>query len=346
MLIAKGIENAIFHWYSGNVSVLKNIVNSGFFFSINSAMIQSDNGKKIIAEIPKELVLTETDFPYLKKSNISEIHSYLSKLWNVSDSDTEKIINENIKIKKNKIKSRNIEFLKKIEFEDSCSNFYQEYYGKNLKKEHLEISLKMVENAGLIPRIASSWICGFSLDQIADNLKKSVHFIKRIIDTFTLGTGIPKIIQFGHAFEHYWSSRLPNCKVGGKKSEMDLIFHDKNEKVIGCAEVKLFNQKRNQITIYLDNENHTKSLRPSVEWCKKNNVRFFPLFFRMNKWKNDDGSIPNYCIIIDVNGKSTINLKKAILNENYKYEDDFIPEVFFSKKHQKNGIKKAINDES
>jgi TatD DNase family protein len=97
MLVKKGIENAIFHWYSGNISVLKNIINSGFFFSINSAMIQSSNGKKIITELPKELVLTETDFPYLNKSNISEIHSYLSKLWNVSESDAEKIIDENFK---------------------------------------------------------------------------------------------------------------------------------------------------------------------------------------------------------------------------------------------------------
>ena len=40
MLIEKGIENAIFHWYSGSLNVLRNIANSGFFFSINSAMIQ------------------------------------------------------------------------------------------------------------------------------------------------------------------------------------------------------------------------------------------------------------------------------------------------------------------
>jgi TatD DNase family protein len=97
MLIAKGIENAIFHWYSGSLNVLRSIVNSGFFFSINSAMIQSENGKKIIAEIPKELILTETDFPYIDNSNIAGIHAYLSNLWNIPIENVEQIIDSNLK---------------------------------------------------------------------------------------------------------------------------------------------------------------------------------------------------------------------------------------------------------
>ena len=104
MLIEKGIENAIFHWYSGPLSTLKSIVNSGFFFSINSVMIQSDNGKKIISEIPKELVLTETDFPFIINSNISDVHIFLSKLWNVTEAESEKIIADNFNRLLKKIK--------------------------------------------------------------------------------------------------------------------------------------------------------------------------------------------------------------------------------------------------
>ena len=105
MLTEKGIENAIFHWYSGSLSVLKSIVNSGFFFSINSAMIQSVNGKKIIAEIPKELILTETDFPYIDDSNISNIHNYLSELWEISSVEVENEIDLNFKRLIKKIKA-------------------------------------------------------------------------------------------------------------------------------------------------------------------------------------------------------------------------------------------------
>lgn len=104
MLTEKGIENAIFHWYSGTLSTLRNIVNSGFFFSINSAMINSENGKKIIAEIPKELVLTETDFPFIINSNISDVHIFLSKLWNVTETESEKIIADNFNRLLKKIK--------------------------------------------------------------------------------------------------------------------------------------------------------------------------------------------------------------------------------------------------
>ena len=95
MLIEKGIDNAIFHWYSGSLNVLRNIANSGFFFSINSAMIQSDNGRKIIAEIPKELILTETDFPYIENDDITSIYVWLSKLWNTTTKDVELTIDAN-----------------------------------------------------------------------------------------------------------------------------------------------------------------------------------------------------------------------------------------------------------
>ena len=97
ILIEKEIKNAIFHWYSGSLSVLRNIVNSGFFFSINSAMIQSDSGKRIITELPKDLILTETDFPYIEDSCILNIHSYLSELWGISIIEVENIISLNFK---------------------------------------------------------------------------------------------------------------------------------------------------------------------------------------------------------------------------------------------------------
>jgi len=104
MLIEKRMENAIFHWYSGTLSTLRSIVSSGFFFSINSAMIQSDNGKKVIAEIPQELVLTETDYPYISNSNITDVHIFLSKLWNVTEAESEKIIADNFNRLLKKIK--------------------------------------------------------------------------------------------------------------------------------------------------------------------------------------------------------------------------------------------------
>lgn len=97
MLVDRNIENAIFHWYSGSLSILNKIVSKGYFFSINSAMIQSENGKRIISQIPRELILTETDIPFIENSNINSIYKYLSISWDVSEFDVEKIIDENFR---------------------------------------------------------------------------------------------------------------------------------------------------------------------------------------------------------------------------------------------------------
>lgn len=60
------IENAIFHWYSGNLGQIDEIVKAGYYFSINTAMIKSNAGRDRICRIPKEHILTETDGPFIK----------------------------------------------------------------------------------------------------------------------------------------------------------------------------------------------------------------------------------------------------------------------------------------
>lgn len=95
MLLRKNIKNAIFHWYSGSQSTLQSIVEEGYYFSVNSAMVNSENGRKIIDSIPIELILTETDFPFIPNSNTLTVHNYLSSLWNISVIEVDTIINSN-----------------------------------------------------------------------------------------------------------------------------------------------------------------------------------------------------------------------------------------------------------
>jgi TatD DNase family protein len=105
MLIEYKVENAIFHWYSGDIKVLNDIVSNKYYFSINSAMIYSENGKKIISQIPRELILTETDNPYIENSNINSIFKYLSNIWKISENEVESTIEENFKRLLSKIKT-------------------------------------------------------------------------------------------------------------------------------------------------------------------------------------------------------------------------------------------------
>ncbi len=55
----------ILHWYSGSLKELEKAVEYGFYFSVNFAMSQSENGKKIIERVPSNKLLIETDGPFV-----------------------------------------------------------------------------------------------------------------------------------------------------------------------------------------------------------------------------------------------------------------------------------------
>jgi TatD DNase family protein len=90
-LIQNKIQAAIFHWYSGPIKFIENISSHGYYFSINPAMIISENGQKIIKKIPADRILTESDGPFIENdgrpinpSDIILVHKYLSTLWGIS----------------------------------------------------------------------------------------------------------------------------------------------------------------------------------------------------------------------------------------------------------------------
>ncbi|MFK7114669.1 Qat anti-phage system TatD family nuclease QatD [Flavobacterium oreochromis] len=104
LLMQYKIKNAIFHWYSGGLNLIKNISDAGYYFSINPAMIKSISGQKLISKMPKENVLTETDGPFIKigsepllPGEVEEVIIYLSKIWNISIDDVQNIININFR---------------------------------------------------------------------------------------------------------------------------------------------------------------------------------------------------------------------------------------------------------
>lgn len=106
------IKMAVFHWYSGPLCILDDLVQKGFYFSINPGMISSKKGQTIITHIPKEQLLTETDGPYLQVQNRSAqptdirlVLVYISHLWNTSVPETEKLIEKNYRKMINFIKS-------------------------------------------------------------------------------------------------------------------------------------------------------------------------------------------------------------------------------------------------
>ncbi len=102
LLIENNIQSAIFHWYSGGLNLIDSIAEAGYFFSINPAMVKSMSGRKIISKVPKHLVLTETDGPFIDEKNhpikpgqIQTIITFLANEWQLATDEVERIISFN-----------------------------------------------------------------------------------------------------------------------------------------------------------------------------------------------------------------------------------------------------------
>jgi TatD DNase family protein len=59
----------ILHWYSGTKQNQKQAISNGYYFSINYEMSSSNFGREIIANIPNDKILIETDSPFTKIDN-------------------------------------------------------------------------------------------------------------------------------------------------------------------------------------------------------------------------------------------------------------------------------------
>jgi len=62
----------ILHWFSGTQKQLQRAVQFGCYFSINSAMIKSENGRRIIQGIPVDRMLLESDAPFIGQINTQQ----------------------------------------------------------------------------------------------------------------------------------------------------------------------------------------------------------------------------------------------------------------------------------
>jgi TatD DNase family protein len=65
-MLAAAQAIAVLHWYSGPLGPLDDALASGLYFSINPAMLASKRGMRIVAALPLDRVLIETDGPHTK----------------------------------------------------------------------------------------------------------------------------------------------------------------------------------------------------------------------------------------------------------------------------------------
>jgi TatD DNase family protein len=56
----------VYHWFMGTGETLEQAVALDIFFSVNDAMLSLPEGREIVARLPRDRVLTETDGPYIQ----------------------------------------------------------------------------------------------------------------------------------------------------------------------------------------------------------------------------------------------------------------------------------------
>lgn len=81
---------AVLHWFSGSQAQLRRAVDQGCWFSVGLPMSRSDRGRALLAKLPRDRVLTETDGPFaqengraLMPSDVSGMSEALSSVWKV-----------------------------------------------------------------------------------------------------------------------------------------------------------------------------------------------------------------------------------------------------------------------
>ena len=63
MITEEGVKTAVFHWYTGPLDLLKEIVKAGYYISATPALLYSPPHQEAIKEVPLEHLLLETDTP-------------------------------------------------------------------------------------------------------------------------------------------------------------------------------------------------------------------------------------------------------------------------------------------
>ena len=93
----------ILHWFSGNSRDLERAIRHGCWFSVGSVMLRTEKGRALVARMPQDRVLTETDGPFAQEKgrplmpwDVTEAIVQLSAIWRISNKEVEELLLRNL----------------------------------------------------------------------------------------------------------------------------------------------------------------------------------------------------------------------------------------------------------
>lgn len=94
----------VLHWFTGTKAQLERAVAIGCWFSVGPAMLRSQRGRALVAAMPVDRVLTETDGPFatknelpLQPADVREVVGELAAIWNTDHSEVEERLTESLR---------------------------------------------------------------------------------------------------------------------------------------------------------------------------------------------------------------------------------------------------------
>jgi len=101
-LAQSGLRKAVFHWYSGPLTLVEDILSAGHYFSLNPAMLTSRTFPRFLPLLSRERVLLESDGPHAKlqthrtqPSDVRFVFNHLQRAWEVSPEGLEDLLTNN-----------------------------------------------------------------------------------------------------------------------------------------------------------------------------------------------------------------------------------------------------------
>jgi len=94
---------AVLHWFSGSSKELERAVDLGVWFSVGPAMLRTSRGRSLVAAMPQQRVLTETDGPFARDGSrplypwdVANAESALAEVWSIDSNNVREVINQNL----------------------------------------------------------------------------------------------------------------------------------------------------------------------------------------------------------------------------------------------------------
>jgi TatD DNase family protein len=86
----------VLHWFTGTARQAESASEQGCWFSIGTPMLKTAKGRELVAALPRDRILTETDGPFVTREgrtlvprDVSDTIELLAELWAIENSEVE-----------------------------------------------------------------------------------------------------------------------------------------------------------------------------------------------------------------------------------------------------------------